>query len=106
MARLHQLAPQALASEHPRFDDPRLPTLLFRMRARSWPETLSEAEREDWDAWRFERLTDPDAGASITINDFDARILELKAEAADDPERMQLLDDLAAWGERVMDAAP
>jgi exodeoxyribonuclease-1 len=106
MARLHRLAPQALASEHPRFDDPRLPTLLFRMRARSWPETLSEAEREDWDAWRFERLTDPDAGASITINDFDARILELKAEAADDPERMQLLDDLAAWGERVMDAAP
>jgi exodeoxyribonuclease-1 len=105
MARLHELTPQALAAEHPRFDDPRLPTLLFRMRARSWPETLTEAEREDWDAWRFERLTDPDAGASITIDAFDVRLEELRAGAADDQERTRLLDDLAAWGEEVMDAA-
>ncbi len=106
MARLHTLSPEALAAEQPRFQDPRLPILLFRMRARSWPETLSAAEREDWDAWRFERLTDPEAGASITIDAFDARIGELRAEAAADPGRGHLLDDLAAWGEQVMDAAP
>jgi exodeoxyribonuclease-1 len=109
MARLHRLAPQALASERPRFQDQRLPTLLFRMRARSWPETLSDAEREDWDAWRFERLTDPAQGASITIDDYAARLAELRAQPdgqAGDPGRRRLLDELDAWGERVMDAGP
>ena len=109
MARLQGLAPPALAAEQPRFADARLATLLFRMRARSWPETLTEAEREDWDAWRFERLTDPAAGASIGIEAFEARIAELRAELADgavaDAARLRLLDDLAAWGERLMDAA-
>ena len=109
MARLHELAPPALAAEHPRFEDARLPTLLFRMRARSWPETLSDAEREDWDAWRFERLTDPDAGGSITIDAFEARLAQLRGELSEGPavapERVHLLDDLAAWGERVMDAS-
>lgn len=104
MARLHDLSPQALAGEHPRFQDPRLATLLFRMRARSWPETLTEAEREDWDAWRFERLTDPEQGASITVDAFEARLAELAEAHADDPAKQRLLAALADWGERVMDA--
>ena len=104
MARLHGLTPQVLAAEQPRFQDARLPTLLFRMRARSWPETLTEAEREDWDAWRFERLTDPAAGASISIDAFEARLAALAEEHADNPERLALLSALTAWGERVMDA--
>jgi exodeoxyribonuclease-1 len=106
MERLHALSPQALAAEHPRFQDPRLPTLFFRMRARSWPETLTDAEREDWDAWRFERLTDPEQGASVTIDAFDARIAELRPTLADDPARVSVLDELSAWGEQIMDAAP
>jgi exodeoxyribonuclease I len=104
MARLHGLTPQALAAEQPRFQDARLPTLLFRMRARNWPDTLTEAEREDWDAWRFERLTDPERGASLTVDAFEARLTELAAEHAGDPERLRLLTALGAWGERVMDA--
>lgn len=104
MARLHGLTPQALAGEHPRFQDARLPTLLFRMRARSWPETLTENEREDWDAWRFERLTDPEQGASVTIDAFEARLAELGEAHAEDPAKQQLLAELADWGERVMDA--
>ncbi len=104
MARLHDLSPQALAGEHPRFQDPRLATLLFRMRARSWPETLTEAEREDWDAWRFERLTDPEQGAAITVDAFEARLAELAEAHADDPAKQRLLAALAQWGERVMDA--
>jgi exodeoxyribonuclease-1 len=105
MVQLHRLSPQALTEARPRFQDPRLPTLLFRMRARSWPETLSEAEREDWDAERFERLTDPDFGASITIDAFETRLAELREELAGDAQRLGLLDDLAHWGEQLMDAS-
>jgi exodeoxyribonuclease-1 len=105
MARLRALTPRELAGAQPRFDDPRLSTLLFRMRARSWPETLSEAEREDWDGWRLERLTDPDAGGSITLDAFEQRVAELRAERADDAARLALLDELARWSEQIMDAA-
>jgi exodeoxyribonuclease-1 len=105
MARLRALTPRELAGAQPRFDDPRLSTLLFRMRARSWPETLSEAEREDWDGWRLERLTDPDAGGSITLDVFEQRVAELRAERADDAARLALLDELARWSEQIMDAA-
>jgi exodeoxyribonuclease-1 len=105
MQHLRGLTPLELAAEHPRFDDSRLPTMLFRMRARSWPETLSEAEQEDWDAWRFERLTDPDAGGSLTIDAYEQRIGELREERADDAGAQSVLGMLEQWGEQVMDAA-
>ena len=105
MERLHGLSPQELADEQPRFEDQRLPTLLFRMRARSWPETLTEAEREDWDAWRFERLTDPDAGGSITIDGYEQHLADLREAHAGDPATLALLDELARWGEQVMDVS-
>jgi exodeoxyribonuclease-1 len=104
MDRLVTLAPDALAAEHPAFEDARLATMLFRMRARSWPETLTECEREDWDAWRFERLTDPDAGGSISIDDYQQRIEQLRVERADDPAAIAVLDALEAWAESIMDA--
>ncbi|MBK1617094.1 exodeoxyribonuclease I [Lamprobacter modestohalophilus] len=104
MDQLGRLTPSELAQAQPRFEDSRLPTLLFRMRARSWPETLSEDEREDWDAWRFERLTEPHAGASITIDDYEAKLASLRAERVGDENALALLDRLERWGEHVMTA--
>lgn len=104
MDDLRTLAPTDLADAAPRFQDPRLPVLLFRWRARNWPETLSEDERADWDAWRFERLTDPDAGAALVIDAFEQRLAELRAERAADPAALALLDDLEDWAALVMDA--
>lgn len=104
MDQLGRLTPSELAEAQPRFEDPRLPTLLFRMRARSWPETLSEDEREDWDAWRFERLTEPTAGASITIDGYEAKLASLRAERSEDARALAILDRLERWGEHVMAA--
>ena len=121
MQALHDLSPQALAHHQPRFEDQRLPTLLFRMRARSWPETLTDTEREDWDAWRLERLTIPDAGGSVTIDGFVQRIAELRDEAVSEsapkpmsepmlkqaqvPTRLALLARLEEWAEQIMDVS-
>ncbi|MBK5930975.1 exodeoxyribonuclease I [Halochromatium salexigens] len=104
MEQLNALSPSALAEARPPFEDARLPTLLFRMRARSWPETLSEDEREAWDAWRFERLTDPDAGAALTIDAYEDRLARLRAEHGADPRALAILERLERWGEQVMSA--
>ncbi|QKX15805.1 exodeoxyribonuclease I [Microbulbifer sp. YPW1] len=90
--------PQALASEIP-FSDSRLPELLFRLRARNFPETLSEEEGERWEEWRYQRLTDPAFGASITMESYFEEIARLREEY---PDRTALLDQLEAWADALL----
>lgn len=52
------------------FADARLPQLLFRYRARNFPETLSVQEAEHWRYFCQERLRDPSLGAPITLAEF------------------------------------
>lgn len=53
------------------FDDPRLPELLFRYRARNFFETLNEQEQQRWLLFCQQRLSDPRWGAPNTLGDFE-----------------------------------
>jgi exodeoxyribonuclease-1 len=101
---VRRLGPADLARAQPRFEDPRLPEMVFRYRARNWPETLSPDEQEAWDAYRLERLTDPEGGGSITLDQYRQRLAELAQIHAGDAVRLTLLSDLARWADAVMDA--
>jgi exodeoxyribonuclease-1 len=57
-----------LAHAHPAFEDERLPELLFRYRARNFPEGLSDEEAARWEVHRAERLFDGAGGARTVIN--------------------------------------
>jgi exodeoxyribonuclease-1 len=71
--------------------------MLFRYRARNWPQTLTHDERARWDDYRRTRLF-TDAGLSeLTWDDFRAELALLRAQHADDGARMALLDQLEAW---------
>jgi exodeoxyribonuclease-1 len=48
MARVRSTPPSRLGTTDFAFEDARLPELLFRYRARNFPDTLSDAERERW----------------------------------------------------------
>ena len=101
MARLHELPPEQLNDALLPFRDPRLPELLFRYRARNWPDSLGTEQAGRWREWRRQRLNDPAAGASIILEAYHARIRELQAESADDPRTDRILKDLEAWGARL-----
>jgi len=103
---LHRLSPEELARARPPFQDPRLPEMLLRYRARNWPETLSPDERDAWDAYRLERLTDPEGGGSITLDQYQQRLAELTESQTGNPASLAVLEALADWGEAVMDAGP
>ena len=92
---VRQATPEALASLQPDFIDPRLTTLLFRYRARNWPDTLNACEQAEWDTFRHHRLTDPAAGASITLADYQAELSQLIVSATD--QERDLLEALLAW---------
>jgi exodeoxyribonuclease-1 len=102
--RLQGLSPSELAGTGPRFEDPRLPEMLFRYRARNWPETLGPEERDDWDAYRLARLTDPAGGGSIAIDAYQQRLAELSEAHAGDAAKVRILGELADWAEAVLDA--
>lgn len=87
---LRALPADRLALEKPVFDDARLEELLFRYRARNFPETLSDAEQQRWEEHRVARLFDGEAGA-LTV--------EALFDAID-----QLSDGIDAEGEAVLGA--
>ncbi len=104
MQTARETSPADLAPSQFRFDDARLPEMLFRYRARNWPETLSADEQEEWDAFRLQRLTEPDGGGSIQLDTYQERIMALRGQIGEDKVKADVLDDLDAWGEHVMDA--
>jgi exodeoxyribonuclease I len=82
------------------FRDARYPELLFRYRARNWPETLSPDERERWETFRHDRLTRPTALTALTLAEYFAQLSELRLDPAH-AEKFELLDQLQAWGEQL-----
>jgi exodeoxyribonuclease-1 len=77
------------------FDDPRLPELHFRYRARNFPECLSIAEKLQWQEFCRQRLTMPEFGAPITLEQFEANLQQLIAVSS--PEQAQLLHQWAQY---------
>ncbi len=74
MLKVRNSSPEQLAALRFDFKDARLPELLFRYRARNFPQTLSNAERQEWLGFCCARLTDPASGASIIAADCYDRI--------------------------------
>lgn len=60
---LRKESPARLAGASPSFDDARLLELLFRYRARNFPDSLSEQEMEHWEQHRAAKLYDGVGGA-------------------------------------------
>ncbi len=79
---LRQLPPDVLARAGPTFDDARLGELLWRYRARNFPQYLSDAEQQRWQAHCRARLLDGAAGALTLPALFDQ--LDQLAESADE----------------------
>jgi len=75
--QVRRAEPQRLAQEAWPFDDGRLPELLFRYRARNFPETLSDVEQVRWREFCRLRLSEPEWGAPNTLVSFETALQEL-----------------------------
>ena len=83
--------PLHLGQEQWPFDDERLPELLFRYRARNFPETLNGEEQERWKSFCQQRLCDPQWGAPNTLESFNQAAAELRVSATS--IQRQVLDE-------------
>jgi exodeoxyribonuclease-1 len=83
LARLRAMTPLELAAARTGFDDGRLAELLFRYRARNFPDTLTPDERARWERHRAARLIEGEGGA----RSFDALFAQLDELGANADER-------------------
>ena len=102
LAQIRRAAPQQLAKMRFDFHDQRLPELLFRYRARNWPETLTLAETERWEQIRLQRLMQGNGGGGIIFAEFSAKIALLREAHKTDKDIRRILDVLEAWGNNLL----
>ena len=102
MSKIRHSKPQQLASQVFAFEDERLPEMLFRYRARNFPDSLSESEQQRWQQYCFTKLTDPAAGATITMEAYQEQLEKLFMLYQDDEQKMQLLGQLMDWADSLL----
>lgn len=101
MDKIIHSKPSDLAAFPLVFDDPRLEEMLFRYRARNWPELLSEEEQGRWDEYRHDRLLAEEGGGSIILEDYLQALDRLESDPELAAEKRALIPQLLAWAEQV-----
>ena len=101
MQRIRATAPERLAGLGLVFDDARLDEMLFRYRARNFPQTLSPDERGRWQEFRQQKLTDP-SRTGRTINQVIAEIEGLRVSPRITGPELAVLDELMEYTENLL----
>ncbi|HJV07996.1 MAG TPA: exodeoxyribonuclease I [Chromobacteriaceae bacterium] len=94
LTRLRQLPAAQLCGEMPFFEDAQLAELLFRYRARNFPDSLSGEEQQRWQAWCKAKLLDG-AIAGRTRSACLDEIAALRATA--DSRQQSILDRVQSY---------
>jgi exodeoxyribonuclease-1 len=96
---LRTLSPTGLADARNSFDDQRLEELVFRYRARNFPETLTPEDDERWQQHRFARLIEGEGG----VRNVDTMLEELdKLQETADARAEPILEALHEYMEAIV----
>lgn len=102
MLQVRRASPDDLAKKAYVFNDSRLTELLFRYRARNFPQTLNDAERARWLAFCHLRLTDASAGASLVFDELSSRVAILLEEITATDQQKEVLKNLQAYADSLI----
>ncbi len=98
MTKIRTLSAQQLAETEFTFADQRLPEMLFRYRARNYPEILTPKEKEQWQKFCEDRLLGHRPGAGILLPDYLQRLQTLRQ---DEKVNTAILDDLQTYAAEI-----
>lgn len=104
--RVHRLSPSRLAGVDWPFTDPRLAEMLFRYRARNYPDTLSTEEYRRWEAQRLQRLTSPTHDRQLDPDRFAREIKAARQTHGEEGRAQTILDQLESWGKELLTRRP
>ena len=101
MEFIRSAEPEHLKTLSVPFDDARLPEMLFRYRARNWPESLSADEQVEWQQYCQQRLTDESNSKILTFPKF-FEAIETCRKGEISAEQGLVLDQLEEYGKGLM----
>ncbi len=96
MAKIREADGNRLSALMPDFRDRRLPEMLFRYKARNFPDTLDKKEQHRWQSYCRDVLRDETVGAALTLDTFLQQLERLRQE---NPGENPVFDDLQAFAE-------
>jgi exodeoxyribonuclease-1 len=99
--QLRMLSAQELAGAQPQFHDARLEELLFRYRARNFPDTLTADDAQRWEELRCARLLEGSGGARTIEQMFEQ--IDLLSESASERDEA-ILGALYDYAEAIAPA--
>ncbi len=97
MDRIRHTAPGELAQQSWPFKDSRLAEMLFRYRARNFPDTLSTDESYQWQIQRLDRLNQPTDDRQLTPESFMLALSAARQSNQGNSKAQNILDHLEAW---------
>mgnify|MGYP001821148882 CR=1 FL=1 len=83
------------------FKDGRLTEMLFRYRARNFPETLSTEENRRWQEQTLQRLNQPTDERQLDPETFRFEIRAARQAHEGDQRAQNILDHVEAWGNEI-----
>ena len=97
MALIHDTEALELSALAISFDDSRLDEMLFRYRARNWPDSLNPDEKEEWQDFCKQRLTQEGNSAILTFSHYFRQIDDCKKQTLSKKQR-DVLEKLKTYG--------
>jgi len=101
MDQLRKLTANELKTAEFNFDDQRIPEMLFRYRARNYPDSLNDDERKQWNDYRRQRFTQDENNGAFNIQLFKQILCEHLDNNQLDIDKKQILIDLQNWGAAI-----
>lgn len=95
--RVRAAQPENLADLTDKFQDARYTELLFRYRARNFPETLSTQEKHRWQMHCRRQLGEDAVNGSLTLSEYYHKLLQLRVDCSQQAQQ-DILNALEAWG--------
>lgn len=92
---------EQLKSQQFTFSDNRLPELLIRYKARNFPESLSDAEKLQWEEYQNHRLFTDSGTHALTLSMLREKIETIKAEGTEFTDRIHVLDELLEYAKKL-----
>jgi exodeoxyribonuclease-1 len=101
MEKIRTTQPGGLATLDLPFKDRRLTEMLFRYRARNFPETLTRDESQQWQVQSLQRLKQPANDQVLTPETFRLEILAARQAHEGNNRAQAILDHLEDWGKDI-----
>jgi exodeoxyribonuclease-1 len=102
MVKISNMSADELSGYETIFDDLRLPEMLFRYRARNYPESLNSDEAEQWEAFRRQRLLGGEAEGFTSIDSYLNKLDNLLKEGKHSTMQQTIIKALKSYAQALI----